>query len=539
MIRGKTAWFCWLCAGLLALGGLLRGQAEEPSAGIRPLTDWLSEPGVQSRLDQMTWSRETLNEVELLHLGQRSLPVREDLIRKARNFIFMSVPYWHGDEAGWYYLSLLEDKRREIPGLDMRLIQGFASMDMLAHFLPTAKFRALERVFARQVLQWNTFWWLRGFSWNILKYRLHDKMLLVDGTDLVLGGLNVGNHYFYGGRAPFGWHDTDVHIHGPAAREATLLFLKNWVFMQWLSTSNYFPPFRKDWVPMVQEFYRGDRSLWTFQGIPLGRIPERPPFRRKRWVHLPLDAYTQSKIYFPDLPKPSARAVPVRLIYDNPFVDREPARPYTPYSKTQRVLRMLLAHARSRVLLFVPYFTVNRELIEALQSTARRGVRVALITNSFSSLDNPRLYYGSLPHYLPLLRAGISVYEWLGHPHLNRYLQAHGLELDKWPGHTMHTKAVVLDGEVLVIGSHNMNVRSDHYNTEVMAMIRSPRVAGEMEEIFERDLRPLVITDVDGTGRPVFHQVPKVRLMDEAALREALDKYGPEVRVYRWLMKLL
>ncbi|MBF0207928.1 MAG: phosphatidylserine/phosphatidylglycerophosphate/cardiolipin synthase family protein [Oligoflexia bacterium] len=57
-----------------------------------------------------------------------------------------------------------------------------------------------------------------------------------------------------------------------------------------------------------------------------------------------------------------------------------------------------------------------------------------------------------------------------------------------WPGATTHTKVVVIDGVASMIGSDNLNVRSETYNSELMALIIDPIIGAKMREIFNYDI---------------------------------------------------
>lgn len=61
-----------------------------------------------------------------------------------------------------------------------------------------------------------------------INFRNHRKVVIVDGAEAVLGGLNVGDEYM--GESPaFGpWRDTHVRIRGPAALAVQLSFAEDW-----------------------------------------------------------------------------------------------------------------------------------------------------------------------------------------------------------------------------------------------------------------------------------------------------------------------
>ncbi len=520
---------------VMLLGCSFLFSSGQNSEELPDLKTFLQTEQARKDLFNITRSRETFNKVDLLHMGKRSIVVREKIIRDAKEYIFMSVPYWHADEAGMKYIDTIDEKRRNNPLLDMRLILGFANADFFAQFMPSFKYKLLRSVFNDKVLQWNALWWLRSFSYNLMKYRLHDKMLIVDGRKMVMGGLNVGNHYFHGGCSSYGWHDTDIYLEGPVVQEASKIFIKNWELMKRFKSSKYFPPYKREWIPLIQDYFFKDKVKWEYWVTP-ERRPARPPFMQKKIVWFPIKKYLLSRKYFPKFEKKFDTSV--RLIYDNPFSDRSRKRPYKPYSKTQKALRYLMKRTKSYVKMFVPYFTANQEFLEIIMETARRGVKVEIITNSINSLDTTRIYYGSLYHYLPLIRSDVKIYEWQGHREIRKFAEKHKISIENWPGHTLHTKAVIFDGQVAMIGSHNMNVRSDHYNTEVMALINSEEFATDLETIFDHDLKPYMFRLIEEDKTAVY-SFPKVRPITEKNLKEALIKYAPEVRFYKWLQKFL
>ncbi len=498
------------------------------------LTKFLETSKSKEELKRITKSEELKGKVRLLHLGMNSFKIREDIIKNAKKYIFISVPYWRNNPGGWHFLKVLEEAKRKNPNLELRLILGFAGSAMFSKFLPSRLFKRIKKVFDGNVFLWNPPYWFRSFSFNVLKYRLHDKMLIVDGKKMIIGGLNVGVKYFDGGKASYGWHDSDLLISGEPVKAASLIFIKNWEFSKYLRTKKYFPPFKKKWIPLLQDYYYKNKYYWSFK---VANFSGQKPFYGKKCVYFPLPSYLKKAFYFPEYSQ-NDNDVPIRLIFDNPFVDCQSVKPYKPYSKTQNTVNYLLKNCKKRVKMFIPYFTANTYLIEQLQKAARRGVKVEILTNSLASLDIDRIYFGSLGHYLPLIRAGVKIYEWQGHKRLKEEAAIFKGRIKHWPGNTLHTKALVFDGEVLMLGSHNLNVRSDHYNTEIMALIKDRKVSLAVEKIFNRDLEPYQIRTFRNDVINSYY-ISLVREIDENAYKRLIKKYRREVKFYSWLKKIL
>lgn len=67
-------------------------------------------------------------------------------------------------------------------------------------------------------------WWSR----LQLNFRNHRKIVVIDGKEAFLGGLNVGDEYM-GRDKKFGdWRDTHLQIEGPAVQAVQLVFIEDW-----------------------------------------------------------------------------------------------------------------------------------------------------------------------------------------------------------------------------------------------------------------------------------------------------------------------
>ena len=54
----------------------------------------------------------------------------------------------------------------------------------------------------------------------------------------------------------------------------------------------------------------------------------------------------------------------------------------------------------------------------------------------------------------------------------------------------IHAKTMVIDREVVFIGSFNMDPRSTHINTEIGLIIESPALAQDVAQLIEQDMAP-------------------------------------------------
>lgn len=107
------------------------------------------------------------------------------------------------------------------------------------------------------------------------------------------------------------------------------------------------------------------------------------------------------------------------------------------------------------------YFIPPQLLRDALIEAAKRGVEVKVLTNSKSSSDMGFVVDASRWFYDDLLAAGVKIFE--------------------KTGGTLHSKTATIDGCFNIIGSCNLNRRSDGRDTESVVAITDEDTAQKLE----------------------------------------------------------
>lgn len=142
------------------------------------------------------------------------------------------------------------------------------------------------------------------------------------------------------------------------------------------------------------------------------------------------------------------------------------SRPYLRYRRMARVLAPLIRRTRHDLTLAMAYFVpVGRVLREMLRAR-RRGVRVRVVLPAKSDVRLAR--WAARHFYMRLLRRGVRIYE----------------RQDQM----LHSKAMVIDGRVSVVGSCNLDPRSLRTNLEFVAVIRSRGFATELVRICHEEI---------------------------------------------------
>lgn len=140
-----------------------------------------------------------------------------------------------------------------------------------------------------------------------------------------------------------------------------------------------------------------------------------------------------------------------------------------PDSKTATIQHSLLQAihlADKEVLITTPYFIPGESLMDALIIAAYSGIDIKLLVPEKS--DSRMVDAAAASYFDPLLSAGIEIY---------RYKKGF-----------IHSKTAVMDGEIGIIGTANMDIRSFDLNFEVNAVIYDIAVADQLREDFYQDL---------------------------------------------------
>jgi len=123
--------------------------------------------------------------------------------------------------------------------------------------------------------------------------------------------------------------------------------------------------------------------------------------------------------------------------------------------------------AQQRVWVTTPYFVPDEAILAALANAALRGVEVRVLVPRRS--DSRLVDAAARSYYEELARVGVRIYTY-GPPML-------------------HAKTLVVDHDLAVVSTANMDNRSFRLNFEILAAIYSPPVADELAQVFEEDLR--------------------------------------------------
>ncbi|HEY6599316.1 MAG TPA: phospholipase D family protein [Pseudomonadales bacterium] len=322
----------------------------------------------------------------------------------------------------------------------------------------------------------NRSWKFLGFltDFNRLNHRMHNKLFVMDNAVAIVGGRNIGDHYF-DVHQEVNFRDLDVIAGGPVVREASTVF---------------------------DHFWNGP---WS---VPIAALVNRSASETDlRAAMVTLHEQIAAESY----PYPLAEDVatlkselttiidgfiwaPGHMIFDDPNEVKEHGRTIT---MTQGFYRRV-DRVESELLIEVPYFVVRDRGMAAVKSLRDRGVRIRVLTNSLASNDVLVAHAGHAEMREELIAAGVELYELRAEPATEKktsYLSGSARS-------SLHCKAFVFDRKDLFIGSLNLDPRSGDINTEAGLYIESAELSAQVIAYMNEGVLPRnsfhVLLDAEG-----------------------------------------
>lgn len=375
--------------------------------------------------------------------GPQCLAARVEMIREARRSIDVAMFIWRADENGFGMAALLRDATRR--GVRVRVI-----FDAVANELPPPVIAALEEspLFEARVYHTPN---VRELS--RLNRRMHDKIVIADHRQVILGGRNFAYDYFRP-PGPRAYLDLDVLAEGTAAQAATRYFETLWASSQVDNPEWHLPP-----TPARSRRLGGNSTTGARPGSRQGH----------RMIDNGLGGFLDNLAAAPLPPAIPVPAAAIRFVHDR--IPKQPGQ-----STCWAALAAQLQAARREVWLVTPWIVTTPDNLQLLQGCLDRGAKVHIITNSLSACRDYLVFSA--------------------HAESCRQLAARGCTVHLMPGPaSLHSKALVVDQRVAVVGSQNYDPRSEFWNTECMLVVRDATAARELLATIRRQAADAYLLD--------------------------------------------
>jgi phosphatidylserine/phosphatidylglycerophosphate/cardiolipin synthase-like enzyme len=454
--------------------------------------------------------------VTLLDDSEPALAARINLIRAAQRSIDVQTYIWDKDDTGQLILNELVQAARR--GVQVRILADQLNsfndpdlLDRLARASANLQVRLYNPTFHKAQTQPVEF--AAGLLCCFIHFnqRMHNKLLLVDDSIGITGGRNYEDRYF-NWDDNFDYIDRDVMVGGPAATQMAASFELFWQHKRAVPLTHLRDVNRRMLADSTTPAWPTPHYRQPLRVAQVEQAAEDPAWLQA-WLVGP-SLQTGSVEYFSDLPAKT----------DKP--NKLHAREFT-----RHVMRMV-NEAKHEVLLQTPYLVMSKQAQRIFKRLHQRpdAPRVIVSTNSLASTDAFAVYALSYKHRKRYLtKFGFEIHELKPHApgaaedyelanlgtdtavpspetaspasaervrvrlHL---LGSHGSSKRPVPllseGHrySLHAKSIVIDDDIAMVGSHNFDPRSDHYNTEAGVIIYDTRFAAQLRQSIMRNTQP-------------------------------------------------
>ena len=456
-----------------------------------------------------------------------ALLARINLIRSATTSIDLQTYIFDEDDAGHLTLDeLLAAARR---GVRVRVLidqlSALKRVDTLAALAGAhANFaiRVYNPVLSRARTNYPQYLLAAACCWRKLNQRMHSKLLLIDGAVGITGGRNYADDY-YDWADDYNFRDRDVLVAGPIARDM----------------ADNFDAFWSDVRSWPAEQLTDVGRLLLRAGVPPLALP---PFKQpQRVAAMSRDASDAALVGA----RLTNQALPVGTVTYLADLPQKHSDGQQGPGRATTGLRELIDATQHEMLLQTPYLVLSKPAQQLFRAIHRRDPppRVIVSTSSLAGSDSFIAYALSYKYKRRYLRDfGFEIHEYkpfpadapidlpigrtlpaptaldaallsaaatedVGPPQRdqvpralageNRALRYFGRRVNaRVPlAHAgvrigLHSKSLVIDERIGVIGTHNFDPRGDRYNTESAVVVDDPVFARQLAASIRNDIEP-------------------------------------------------
>jgi cardiolipin synthase C len=498
VFRWRFLWR-WLLA--CALASWAAGCASLPNNGDRSPSQAFNAPD-QTALGQLVQARRAQAKARsdsgfrLLDSVGAAFSSRLALIESAQRSLDLQYYAIHADNSTEILLQRLRDAARR--GVRVRLLLddfntvGKDAQVLRLAFEPNVEIRLFNPLpGSRNSLVSRVIASLKDMP--RIQKRMHNKMFIADNAIGIIGGRNLGDAYF-GTDDKSNFVDLDVLAVGRIVRDISASFDRYWndelaYPMQKLVSAQDLEALRK---PPAE--HNADASRQVLKPAPTMPTPTLTA------SILPDVTPTVAVSADPtpmDLRKIPLAWAPAVILEDKPGKIGPGDDEVDAGDTVVDGLLQLMEQARHDVLIISPYFVPGAPMMQLFGRMRSKGVHIRVLTNSLASNDAPAAHAGYARYRKELLALGVELYEMRADQEgtMGGMGSTPGFSSGRAGGSkagsqraSLHSKAVIIDQRLAVIGSMNLDLRSQRKNSEVALLIRSAAVSQEAARQVEATL---------------------------------------------------
>lgn len=400
--------------------------------------------------------------------------MRLELIRTAQRSLDLQYYIFHGDESGRLITeALLAAARR---GVRVRILvdDGETAKGDEQVFALASEPQVAIRVFNP--------WRYRGhnvvlrsteflFSKRRLDHRMHNKLFIADGAVALIGGRNIGDQYFQVDPGSQ-YADDDVLVTGKITAALNSAFEEYWSSQRSVPVEAFVPARERDAAALERLSARHttpQKAASTGSDF-LGKLAADEPLADVLSGSAQLSwAAAELSCDSPDKTDPDVSHRVASLMF----------------APVARAIR----ETTSQLVMVTPYLIPTQSELKMLQDVDRSGRRVRVLTTSLEATTDPAAQAGYNHFRIPLLRAGVDLYELRRQPEHSRGT-GQTRTMNRHGNFGLHAKLLVFDRSAVYVGSMNYDARSRWINTEIGLIVHSPELAAEVDTRFAQMTQP-------------------------------------------------
>ncbi|OCX11877.1 phospholipase [Stutzerimonas xanthomarina] len=316
--------------------------------------------------------------------------------------------------------------------------------------------------------------------------RMHNKLILADGSLAIVGGRNLGDEYFDADQT-LNFTDIDLLGAGQVAAQLAISFDQYWNHSLSVPIQQFL---RRP--PSVDELAEARRQLDDY--LETERARGDPRYRKLlvEQRQTTLDQWLRELTWAPS-----------EALWDHPDKISAEGMPDPSLLLTSQ-LQPTLDNVRQELTLVSAYFVPTDEGVDYFARLAQANVDIQVLTNSLEATDVPAVHGGYAPYRHELLRLGVRLFELRRQPD-----QEARFSLSGDSESSLHSKAAIFDRQSVFLGSLNFDPRSVLWNTEVGILVHSPELASEAHQLTLEGAAPAIsyevrLIETDGRERLIW-----------------------------------
>lgn len=404
------------------------------------------------------------NNIKFLPSGLSSYELRWELLNNAISTIHLATFSFMKDDTTKKLFDLLKVKAKQ--GVKIKIIYddivnrttfvGNWIEDLQSYGIEVCAYNSITEGWHIDFQKGHPF---KQIMMNVklkLKQHFHEKYFIVDNQHLIIGGINWGDKYAFGGLKPGAWRDTDVYLRGDVVKDVQMQFLKDFEM-------------QKEWKLQL----KNNKKL-KYQQFVLNYLNQ---YSSNKNV---LSTYPELMTYEPNIE--FGHKIKVAYVSHKPYDRNE-------LSLTNLFLEKI-KNAKTRIYWGCHGIRPPRIFAEYFVEAIQRGVKIVLITNSKESSKTLMvngllgwMYSECKKHFKFLIENGVEVYEW----------QKKG---------AFHSKNLIIDDDFVSIGSYNIANGSAFHHSESNIIIEDKSFCNEVYSQFLIDLSHCQKLSINNTQFP-------------------------------------